>query len=90
MPNAAPPHLDGNALAGPFAELLGIDVTEASGRCAGCGAVAEVARAMVYRSGAGSVVRCASCGEVLAVLVQSPDRAWLSMRGLTAIEMRRG
>ena len=31
------PHLDGNAVAGPLAELLGFDATTASARCAGCG-----------------------------------------------------
>ena len=52
-------HVDGNAIAGPLAEFFAFDVTTATGRCVGCGSIAELARAMVYRSGAGTVVRCA-------------------------------
>ena len=53
-------HVDGNAIAGPLAEFFAFDVTTATGRCVGCGSIAELARAMVYRSGAGTVVRCAT------------------------------
>ncbi|UOE42978.1 DUF6510 family protein [Agromyces larvae] len=83
------PHVDGNALAGPLAELFAFDVTDAMARCAECGTVDEVARAMVYRSAVGTVVRCAACDEVLATLVESDDRMWFSMRGMSALEVRR-
>lgn len=82
-------HLDGNSLAGPLAEFFTFDVTTAVARCEGCGLIAELARAMVYPSGAGSVVRCSSCGHVLMTLVQSTDRAWLRFAGMGAIEIRR-
>ena len=82
-------HVDGNALAGPLAEFFTFDVTMATGRCNGCGTVSELARAMVYRSGAGTVVRCASCDHVLATLVEADDRAWIGFSGLSAIEVRR-
>jgi len=82
-------HVDGNAIAGPLADYVTFDVTMAVGRCAGCGTLAELARAMVYRSGAGTVVRCATCDNVLATLVEADDRAWISLRGMTAIEVRR-
>lgn len=82
-------HLDGNALAGPFADLFSFDVTTATGRCNACGTVAEFARAMVYVSGAGTVVRCATCDHVLAVLVDTGERAWISLAGVSAIEVRR-
>ncbi|MFE6254394.1 DUF6510 family protein [Agromyces sp. NPDC057865] len=82
-------HVDGNVLAGPLAEFFAFDVTMATGRCVGCGSVAELARAMVYRSGAGTVVRCSTCDTVLATLVEADDRAWIGLRGLTAIEVRR-
>ena len=83
-------HVDGNSLAGPLAEFFTFDVTMATARCNGCGEVAELARAMVYTSGAGSVVRCGSCDHVLATLVESGDRAWISLSGMSAIEVRRG
>jgi len=82
-------HVDGNALAGPLADFFSFDVTIATARCTGCGNVAELARAMVYRSGAGTVVRCAACDHVLATLVESDDRAWIGFSGVTAIEVRR-
>ncbi|GAA4372651.1 DUF6510 family protein [Agromyces bauzanensis] len=82
-------HVDGNWLAGPLAEFFSFDVTMATARCSGCGTVAELARAMVYRSGAGTVVRCGSCGHVLATLVESEDRAWIGFSGVSAIEVRR-
>ena len=83
-------HVDGNALAGPLAEFFTFDITMATGRCNGCGNVAELARAMVYQSGAGTVVRCGSCDQVLATLVESGDRAWIGFSGMSAIEVRRG
>lgn len=82
-------HVDGNWLAGPLAEFFAFDTTTAAARCTGCGSVAELARAMVYRSGAGTVVRCASCGQVLATLVESEDRAWIGFSGISAIEVPR-
>ena len=83
-------HVDGNSLAGPLADFFTFDVTMATARCNGCGSIAELARAMVYRSGAGTVVRCDSCGNVLATLVEAGDRAWIGFSGVSAIEVRRG
>jgi ribosomal protein S27E len=83
-------HVDGNALAGPLAEFFTFDVTMAMARCNGCGNVAELARAMVYTSAAGTVVRCGTCDQVIATLVESGDRAWIGFSGVSAIEVRRG
>ncbi|GAA1061695.1 DUF6510 family protein [Agromyces bracchium] len=82
-------HVDGNAIAGPLADFFSFDVTMATGRCRACGTVAELARAMVYISGAGTVVRCSTCDHVLAVLVDTGERAWIDFGGVTAIEVRR-
>lgn len=82
-------HVDGNSLAGPLADFFSFDVTTATARCNGCGSISELARAMVYRSGAGTVVRCSSCDHVLATLVEADDRAWIGFSGVTAIEVRR-
>jgi hypothetical protein len=35
------------------------------------------------------VARCASCDHVLATIVDSGDRLWLSLAGLSAVEVRR-
>ncbi|MET0975605.1 MAG: DUF6510 family protein [Leifsonia sp.] len=82
-------HLDGNALAGPLADIFRFEATTASARCLGCGRVDVLAHAMVYGDAAGMVARCASCDSVLATVVLSEDRMWLSLSGVSAIEMRR-
>ncbi|GAA2034966.1 DUF6510 family protein [Agromyces tropicus] len=82
-------HVDGNAIAGPLADFFSFDITTASGRCKGCGTVQEFARTMVYVSGAGSVVRCPHCDNVLAVLVDTGERAWIDLGGVSSIEVRR-
>ncbi len=82
-------HVDGNSLAGPLAEFFAFDVTTATARCKSCGTIAELARAMVYQSGAGTVVRCGTCDRVLATLVESGDRAWIGFSGVSAMEVRR-
>lgn len=80
-------HLDGNMLAGTFADVFAFDVTTATARCASCGAVAELATAMVYASDAGSVVRCPGCDAVLATVVQGEGRLWFGLRGITAVQV---
>jgi len=81
-------HLDGNALAGPMAELFAFDITTASARCSGCGAIAVVATARVYTDAAGTVVRCSGCEAVLATIVRAPDRVFFGFPGISAIEVR--
>ncbi len=81
--------LDGNALAGALSELFTVDLTAASGRCAGCGATAILATAMVYADRQGTVARCATCDHVLATIVATEDRTWFNLAGLTTIEVRR-
>lgn len=81
-------HLDGNMLAGAFADLFTFEITTATARCASCGAMSPLATAMVYASDAGSVVRCAGCDAVLATVVQGDGRVWFGMRGISAIEVR--
>ena len=82
-------HVDGNALAGPLADLFTFDATTASARCLGCGATSMLATAMVHMDAMGTVVRCGSCECVLATLVESEDRVWISLLGVSAIEVRR-
>jgi hypothetical protein len=78
-------HVDGNVLAGPLAELFAFEVTTASVRCGGCGAVELLAIAMVYRDAMGTVARCAHCDHVLLTIVEANGRTWVSMPGATLI-----
>lgn len=77
-----PTHVDGNAAAGAFSEVLGFDVTAATLTCVGCDCVIAFAESRVYHRGPGIVVRCPSCDHVLARLVQTPTDVWLDMHGV--------
>jgi hypothetical protein len=63
--------LDGNAIAGPMAELFGAEMTTAAGVCGGCGTESLVAELRVWTAGRapGAVARCPGCGSVVVVLV---------------------
>ena len=74
-------HVDGNASAVVFSEVLGFDVTTATLICAGCGRVGVFAESHVYHRAPGIVVRCPDCDHVLARLVQTPTDVWLDLRG---------
>jgi uncharacterized protein DUF6510 len=78
---------DGNALAGPLREIFAVELTAATGRCAGCGRVDSVAALRVYAQAPGSVARCPGCDTVLLRLVRGPDRVWLDLRGLVCLEI---
>jgi Family of unknown function (DUF6510) len=71
--------LDGNALGGVLIETFGLELTNARGVCASCGARAYVAEAMVYLDGPGAVARCRTCASVLMVLV--------TIRGITCVDL---
>lgn len=81
---------DGNALAGPLAEIFAVDLTSALGECASCGSTEPVARLRVYTRAPGLVARCAHCGHVVLRLVRSPESAWLDMRGTVALRIPLG
>ena len=80
--------LDGNAIGGLLLELFGVEMTTATGICGSCGAMNEMAGTEVYLDAPGVVVRCASCKAVQLTIVRAPDRTWLNMSGLQAIEIR--
>ncbi|MDN5765759.1 MAG: DUF6510 family protein [Humibacillus sp.] len=73
--------LDGNALAGPMAELFAVDVTSALVMCNDCGAAKPLAEQIAYVGGPGSVLRCSGCSAVLVRFVQTRDAVWLDVRG---------
>jgi hypothetical protein len=76
--------LDGNAIGGLLFELFGADVTAAGSVCGGCGAHEEVARLDVYR-GAGVVVRCRHCGQVMIRIVEGSRQTWLDLSGTASL-----
>ncbi|MCI2423185.1 DUF6510 family protein [Saccharopolyspora sp. K220] len=80
-------YLDGNALAGPLAEIFAVDVTTADAQCGGCGRTGPVATLRVYDRAPGMVARCPGCDGVLLRLVRSPDSAWLDLRGTVRLRI---
>jgi hypothetical protein len=79
--------LDGNAIAGQLADLFGAEMTTATGECAHCGAIAQVAELVVYLRAPGTVVRCRTCSEVVMVLVDKRGIACVDLRGLALLEL---
>jgi hypothetical protein len=80
-------HLDGNAAAGALAEVFAVDITAATGRCAGCGRTDVFATATVYTDAPGLVARCPGCDHVLLRLVTTPAGTYLDLRGLTYLRL---
>jgi hypothetical protein len=78
---------DGTALAGPFHDLFGVEVSAAIGRCTNCGRAGPLAELRVFDHAPGVVARCPACDQVLARLVQGPGRAWLDLRGLAYLQL---
>ena len=78
--------LDGNAVAGLLREVFAVEMTTAIGTCGGCGAAGPVGAAHLYR-GAGIVLRCPHCGNVLAKIVTNGSRVWIDFQGIRTLEV---
>jgi Zn finger protein HypA/HybF involved in hydrogenase expression len=70
--------LDGNAVAGLLQEVFAVEMTTAVGTCASCGAAGP---------GAGIVLRCPHCDNVLAKIVKSDSRVWIDSTGIRTLEV---
>ena len=77
--------LDGNAVAGLLQEVFAVEMTTAVGTCASCGAAGPIGAVHVYR-GAGIVLRCSHCDNVLAKIVRGRTRLWISLPGVRTLE----
>jgi predicted RNA-binding Zn-ribbon protein involved in translation (DUF1610 family) len=78
--------LDGNAIAGLLQEVFSVEATTATGTCAACGAANAIGAAHVFR-GAGIVIKCPNCGNVLVKIVKDGTRRWIGFPGLRALEL---
>jgi hypothetical protein len=78
--------LDGNAIGGLLREVFAMEMTNAVGTCASCGAVNEVGRVHVYMHAPGTVVRCPSCEQVLMRIVRGGGRYWVDLTGTRCLE----
>jgi hypothetical protein len=79
--------LDGNAIGGLLEEIFAVEMTTAVGTCDGCGEAGPIGAVHVYH-GAGVVLRCPHCHALLATIVRSEHRAWVSLSGMQTLELR--
>jgi Family of unknown function (DUF6510) len=85
--NANISYLDGNAAAGELSRIFTVDLTAAEGQCANCGAKRRFADAHLYVDCPGLVARCAMCDHVLLRLVNTAERTFLDLRGMTYLNL---
>jgi hypothetical protein len=78
--------LDGNAIGGLLKEVFGSEMTTAIGTCNNCGAAEPIGAVRLFR-GAGMVLRCPYCDNVLAKIVKDEPRVWLDLRGIRSLEL---
>jgi hypothetical protein len=79
--------LDINAVAGELREVFAVDLTTATGQCAGCGRSGPLADGVLYGRSPGHVLRCRSCDNVLLRMVSGPGQTWLDLRGLAYVQV---
>jgi Family of unknown function (DUF6510) len=78
--------LDGNAVAGLLQEVFTVEITTAIGTCNSCGASEPVGALHVFR-GAGIVMRCRHCENVLVTIVRDNARVWIGSAGVRTLQV---
>ena len=73
-------HTDGNEAAGLLADFLAADITAALRRCQSCHAEHPIGAHLAYR-GAGTALRCPSCGDVAVLIGDCGGELVLEWRG---------
>jgi len=76
--------LDGNAAAGLLQEVFAVEMTTALETCGRCGASEPLGAVRVFR-GAGTVLRCPHCENLLAAIVEGRGRVWIALPGVRAL-----
>ena len=77
--------LDGNAVAGVLQEVFAVEMTTAVGTCGNCDAAGPIGALHVYR-GAGIVLRCPHCDNVIGKIVEDDTRMWISLSGVRTVQ----
>jgi hypothetical protein len=79
--------VDGNAVAGELQQIFGRDMTTTVARCAGCSRDAEMGALMAFTHAPGIVLRCPTCQNAIARIVQTPTAIYLDARGAAFLRM---
>ena len=77
--------LDGNAAAGPLAELFTVELTAAVAACASCGGSAPLASYVLYADAPALVIRCPTCRAVVLRYGHIGQRLRLDLSGITSL-----
>ena len=78
--------LDGNAVAGLLQDVFAVEMTTANGTCKACGATNPVGALHVFR-GAGVVMRCPDCDDVMVTIVRGDARIWIGFAGVRMLQV---
>jgi len=82
--------LDGNAAGGLLGEVFAFEATSARISCAACGATGTLGAQMLYATGVGAVLRCATCDNPLIRAARQDGtngRLWLDLRGASYLQV---
>jgi ribosomal protein S27E len=74
--------LDGNALAGLFAEVFGEDMTSTVITCRTCGTTQVIGETVVYPNPMAAIVRCRTCTQLLILITQIHGVSCVDMLGV--------
>ena len=78
--------LDGNAVAGLLGQVFTAEMTTATMTCGKCSMASLVGTMHVFR-GAGIVMRCPNCDNVVAKIVEGGTGIWMNFGGMQALEI---
>ncbi|HET9901693.1 MAG TPA: DUF6510 family protein [Actinomycetes bacterium] len=78
--------LDGNAAAGPLAELFAIELTTIMMTCTACSSTTPMGAHMLYADAPALVLRCPSCSAVVLRYSNNRDRLRLDISGVAFME----
>jgi hypothetical protein len=70
-----------------LSRIFAMDITNAEGQCANCGAKGRFAEAGVYMDCPGLVARCTVCSHVLLRFANVRERIFLDLRGLAYLAL---
>jgi uncharacterized protein DUF6510 len=78
--------LDGNAVAGLLQEVFAVEMTTAIAMCNTCGATGAIGALHVFR-GAGIVMRCRHCHDILVTIVKDDTRMRIGLAGVRTLQV---
>ena len=82
--------LDGNAVAGRFVAMFGVEMTTSLTECANCGQDHMIGALLAFTQAPGVVLRCPTCEAVMLKMVETPRGVYLDARGAAFLRIATG